>query len=159
MERKELTPEQLAYARSIILIERHLEPKCEGCGYGADRPNCAMGGGCGRHDQENVIAYHRTIDALKRMGGLNGRRDWRDVPLHLLHDFSADEQALLLDLHEKGGKQSTRSHDRRFDGLGCGQGGKGAILLSSKGDRWHVELTDSGQELIAHWIGDVVVSA
>lgn len=40
-----LTIEQLAYCRAIRLIEMNLEPDCEECGFGADRPNFAMGNG------------------------------------------------------------------------------------------------------------------
>lgn len=147
---KTLTDVQLAYARAIVLVERHLEPDCEGCGYGANRPNCVMGGGCSRHDQEDVIAFKKVIDELKKLGGLNGVFNWRyETPIHLLHDFSDKEKTLLLDLHDRGGKQSTRSMDERYNGLGCGSGDKGAVLLSSSGGKWHIELTKAGKEYVA----------
>jgi hypothetical protein len=157
-----LNAEQLAYARAILLIEKNLEPKCEGCGYGADRPNCAMGGGCGRHDQKDVIAFKRVREQLKRLGNLNDQKHWQwrnQTPIHLLYDFSDKEKSLLLDLHDKGGKQSTRSLDERFDSLGCGSSGKGAVLLSSVGRMWHVELTEQGKAYVAMLLKEEVESA
>jgi hypothetical protein len=157
-DRITLTPVQLAYAKSVRMIEMHLEPKCEGCGYGADRPKCAMdmGGHCQRHEQADVRAFDRVRDALLDAGGLRGRDlyGWRyDLPLDVLYSFSETEKALLLDLHDRGGKQSTRKIDERFDTLGCGGGvAKGAVLLSASGDRWHIHLTDRGKELVSKWL-------
>jgi hypothetical protein len=149
-----LTAEQLAYARAIRLVEMNLEPKCEGCGYGADRPNCFNGGGCSRHEQEDVIAFKRVRDSLTKLGGLRDIYGWRyKVPLDQLYDFTEKEKALLLDLHDRGGKQSTRKMDERFDTLGCGNGiAKGAVMLSACGGRWHVEMTDRAHELVARWL-------
>jgi hypothetical protein len=150
----ELPAASLAYARAIVLMERRIAPKCEACGYGADRQKCPMdlGGHCQAHAQDSYIAFDEVRRELTRLGGLNDIVSWRQrVPLNLLHDFSKTERALLLDLHDKGGKASSRAHDDRYSKLGCGSGGKAAIIQSSQGDRHHVALTERGKALIALW--------
>jgi hypothetical protein len=143
----DLTPEQLAYCRAIRLIKMNLEPTCEGCGYGADRPNCAIqDGNCPRHQQENVDRYHEVIQALTRLGGLNKSEfsGWRHkLPLRDLYQFNEEELALLRDLADRGGEQATRIQDKRFSLLHE----KGAVSLWAD-DRWHVKLTDRARDLL-----------
>jgi hypothetical protein len=149
-----LNPTQLAVARCVRILEMNCEPKCEECGYGADRPKCAMdmGGHCPRHEQKEVMAFNRARDSMIILGGLRDLPMWRyRIPLHLLYDFSDRELGLLRDLRDAGGKQATRDMDKRFNTLGSGSGiAKGAVSLSHNDGRWRVELSDRGRALLAH---------
>jgi len=148
----ELTPEQVAVARCLMLVELNLVPKCRECGYLADRPNCAagLGGHCQRHTQEDVVAYEQVHRSMLQ---LMGRVPWGwkyHVPLHLLHSFTATERELLLDLAERGGQQETRSHDDRYQTLSR----KGAVQVSSQYSKWRVQLSQRGQALAELWLAE-----
>ena len=124
---------QLAYARAIAAIELRFY---DGAHMGDDREDHA-------HDTAEAIVRQLTRDA-----GLSGDWNWKlRVPLLDLYDFSKAERDLLLDLADAGGIQITRQHDRRFGGLGCGQGGKCAVIESAS-ERWKVELTERGIALV-----------
>jgi hypothetical protein len=127
---------QLAYARAIAAIELRFYD--------------------GAHREDGEDRAHMTAEAIVRQlakdGDLRGSSiagwNWkRRVPLIDLYDFSESERALLLDLADAGGVQITRHHDGRFNGLGCGNGGKGAVMESAM-DRWKVELTERGTALV-----------
>lgn len=152
------TERQIMAGKAVFEIEELLEPKCEECGFGADRPNCAMGGGCNRHEQDSVIAYRSAIDRLKREGGLNAREFWgwkQDMPPMLLHGVPGETlMNLLLDLEERGGKQETRQHDGRFEWFRAR-----GIVSSSAQDKWCIEITKRGREYLAAMrLGDPSVS-
>lgn len=155
----ELPPASLAFARAVVLIERCLAPKCEDCGYGSDRQKCPMdrGGHCQAHAQSDWLAFDRVRSELARLGNLNGVTCWRQrIPLDQLHDFGPAARDLLLDLHDKGGKASSRRYDERYTSLGCGSGGRGAVIQSACGDLNYVELTERGKALVALWLGEKV---
>lgn len=128
---------QLAYARAIAAIELRF--------YNGAHP--------GRRDEDDDMdpAHHtaeRIVRQLEIDGDLRGQTYWRQrVPLHDLYSFSEYERALLLDLADAGGVQITRRHDSRFDGLGCGNGGKCAVSESAS-ERWRVVLTERGEALV-----------
>jgi hypothetical protein len=128
---------ELAYARAIALIELSLLPLIESS-YDSDG------------DMDNAVSS--VIRKLERDGGLSSAPHWRyRVPLADLYDFSETQRALLLDLYDAGGVQTTRSCDIRYNSLGCGRGGKGAVLVTAS-DRWRVALTKRGEELVKGWI-------
>lgn len=130
---------QLAYARAVSLLERH----------------------CDLHrDDDAYVGVETVKDKLERLGNLNSASHWQwryKTPLHLLHDFSTDEQNLLLDLYDAGGTIKGRTFDRRFSYLGCGTGGKGAVMQSSQGNTCTTKLTDRGTELVKRWLADDAV--
>lgn len=133
---------------AILQIENLMEPICKECGYGSDRPNCAMSlGGCPRHTQEDVIAYHKTINSIMERAGLNSREKmmWRtEYPLHLVWTLSDTEKSLMLDLlevHNNGGKQKSRSYDKRWGSLY-----KKGVVYGSFSDYYYVEFTKRGLE-------------
>lgn len=140
---------QLMAARAITLIKRKLTPKCEECGYGADRPNCAMdkGGYCNRHEQEDMRAYREVIDELERVSGLRKVSGWEtDIPLKHLIDLSKTEMALmqdLLDLHREGKKHITRSQDERWTSLSR----KHVVGIMATSNRWEYGFNKRGLEL------------
>ena len=138
---------QIMAARAITLIKRHMPPLCDGCGYNADRPNCVNGGYCARHEQENVIAYHKVIAGIER--GAKFPRDFYQrwdlfMPLHLYNDFDEEEKALLLDLAEAGGKLKSRKPDNRFNSLSSKQ----AVSYSAQGGYEFVTLSKRGEDLV-----------
>lgn len=145
----EWTDAQIMAARAITLIRRNLEPKCDGCGAGADRPNCAadMGGHCRRHEQPEVEAFERTIRSIERHADFPKDFDLRwetAMKLDLYNEFSEEEISLLMDLQDAGGRLSSRTIDDRFTSLGEKQ----AVYFSAD-QRWHVTITDRGRDLLA----------
>jgi GAF domain-containing protein len=128
---------QLAYARAIAAIELRFYR-------GAHGRTDESGDGDSAHDDAE-----RIVRQLERDGDLRPHGwDWRQrVPLIDLYEFSESERALLLDLADAGGIQITRNHDSRFNGLGCGNGGKKAVMESVQ-NRWKVQLTDRGEALV-----------
>jgi hypothetical protein len=147
----EWSEKQIMAARAITLIRRKLEPKCEGCGVGADRPNCAndLGGYCQRHDQANVIAYREVIESISQAAEfpLEFNRRWDlYMPLYLYNDFSETEIALLRDLADTPDqKLSSRKIDERFASLREKQ----AASLSYQYDMWTTKLDRRGREVLA----------
>jgi hypothetical protein len=137
-----LTEVELAYARVACRVDRIFTEACD-------------------HDD-----YVRGVEQLRcdieRMGGLNRRAKWQwqtKTPLHLLHDFSDGERALLLDLADSGGTLKGRTYDRRFDWLGCGTGGKKAVMVSAMGGTWTTSLTKRGKALVEKWRAEEVTPA
>ena len=149
--RYDWTPAQCMAARAITLIRNGLYPNCDGCGYSADRPNCAMdfGGGCPRHDQENVIVTDAAIEAIEKAANFPREFDHRwdlYMPLHLYNDFSDEEKKILLDLADAGGKVTSRTYDKRFLPLMK----KRVVSLSCIHNRDTITISDRGLDLVKH---------
>lgn len=124
---------QLALARAIVEIERKFY---DGAHRDSDRED-------GAHETASEI-----VRKLERDADLRSNSGWRQrVPLIDLYDFSKEERDMLLDLADAGGIQITRVHDRRWNKLGCGQGGKAAVMESAS-QRWKVQLTKRGEALV-----------
>lgn len=132
----ELKGMQLAYARSIALIKLEFPP---------------VSSAFDDHDPE-YVAYEKAESICRQLAkaaGLSSQHGWmQKVPLIDLYDFTETERALLLDLDDAGGVQITRKMDGRFNRLGCGSGGKGAVAESAS-ERWKVQLTKRGEALVA----------
>lgn len=143
------TPEQIVGARAILAIERNLSPKCEGCGYDANRPNCVNGGGCSRHEQDDVKAFQATIEEIQAAAGLKGENAWgwrSKIPLADLYgEITEGQLNLLMDLVDAGGKITSRSRDPRFDWLAAR-----SFVSWTANDRWHVTISKRGNEYIDH---------
>jgi len=146
MTEHNFTPTQIAYARTILLIERKLEPKCDECGVGAKCQKCPqdLGGHCQRHDQENVRAFDEVIDELDRRSGLRDISLWRQhVPLWDVVDLYDPEKLLMNDLYDMevaGKRHSTRAFDDRFRSLAD----KNVVYYSASGGLWHVDFNKRG---------------
>lgn len=145
------TEKQIMAARAIALIKRKLEPKCEACGVGADRPKCYndLGGYCQRHEQDDYNAYHSVIESLTNAAFTgDARYRWAiDMPIYLYNDFSEEEIALLRDLADAPNQElKTRKIDERFASLRR----KGACSLSAQYDFYWTRLEKKGRELLTY---------
>ena len=125
---------QLAYARAIAAIELKFD---------RHRRNSDDDGDEGAYDDAQAVIRQLTAD-----GDLREPFNWKQrVPLIDLYNFSQHERGLLLDLADNGGVLITRQPDSRFHGLGCGNGGKGAVIVSAS-HRWKTALTKRGEALV-----------
>lgn len=152
-------------AKAIFAIENQLEPKCEGCGSGASRPKCAFdyGGGCPRHQQENVIAYNDVISMLVREGDLRNVGSWRyEMPAYLVHGVPSRNSLLLLeDLVDRGGKWTSKAdHSENYEWFRR----RAIVSVSFCAGRNEIEISKRGREYIndlernGHWPVRVVAN-
>lgn len=149
------THDVLIAVRAIRLIEMKMEPDCEECGCGANRPNCAndMGGYCQRHNQSNVVAFREVIEELEKTAGLNTMYGWRGhYPIDEIRPINEENKALLHDLYDivkAGGKHATRKMDERYRYLAD----IGAVYYSAS-ERWYVTFTKRGEALAEKLFGE-----
>jgi hypothetical protein len=154
-EKHEWTDEELLAAYAILTIEDKLEPKCESCGYGALGQKCPhdLGGYCRRHDQENFIAFHNTIDAIARRVGFHtvDGLGWRQhYPIDRVWSISDGDKALMMDLLELPDRTfKSRNIDDRWDALK-----RKAVVYMTYADRYQIKFTKRGLALAERVMAD-----
>jgi hypothetical protein len=144
------TEAQIMAARAIFLIRNKLVPKCDECGYSADRQKCAhdLGGHCRRSEQEDVQNYESVISSLERAANFPKDFDKRwdlYMPLHLYITFSDAEKAALRDLNDSGGRTTVRQPNNLHWSLSA----KRAVGISAQ-DKYIIVLSDRGKAYVEY---------
>ena len=142
------TQKQQNGAFAIATIQRLLEPLCDGCGYKADRPNCAAGQGgyCEAHDQPSMLAYRKTIREIEKNSDLTGVHWKMEMPMHMYTKLTPMELDALQYVVDQGGQVKDKP---RFEGMEE-LSAKDVIAYSSGPDFTGYKVSYRGQKFVKY---------